>query len=629
MAGSWCPPYTGGTADVYVSNAHLLFLDRGTEVYNRAMNDLAQLMPTWLQPVDFNIDFNTADPQATFNRPQRPDLDAGALEFRDPEIQIGPAPVFSPTSLQARAAPEVDVPAPSLTFGPRPDAPTIPLPVAPAPAEERAMPVMDSYVLPAVPTLEALSLPATPEITIAEATLERPTLIDPPFNQTWSFTPEPYTRVLVDQLVDTLRPMITGSAALPAAIEQALYERGLGRITRETQTQVDQAYSEFAARGFTEPTGMLNGRIIALRQQGQTAAAEASRDVMIRHFELMYEQQRFAITQGAALEGVLINLHIEEQRFLLEAAKFQMDAALAVVNYRVQVFNAQMQAYATEAQVARDRIQAQLAKIEIYRAQLEGLRVRGELNTQQVQLYEAQLRSIQTLVEIYKGKVDVVRVQADIDMQQIEKYKAELQAYNERWNAYVAEWRGYSASVEGESKRVDIFRSLVDMQAKRVDAWATGVNVDIERARLEQQAYGVQMQGWEAQITRLRAALAAEQARLGAVAASADAQARMYAADAQVEVSASAAADRTFELGLRRDEASLNAQLKRADMLIEQARFIQSQLTEIKKAKAQISSQLAASTMSAVNYSAGVSSSVSKGQSCSTSFNFNGEVGDA
>lgn len=113
------------------------------------------------------------------------------------------------------------------------------------------------------------------------------------------------------------------------------------------------------------------------------------------------------------------------------------------------------------------------------------------------------------------------------------------------------------------------------------------------------------------------------------MATSADAQARMYAADAQVETAASAAADRTFELGLRKDEADLNAQLKRADMLIEQARFIQSQLTEIKKSKAQISSQLAASTMSAVNYSAGVSSSVSKGQSCSTSFNFNGDVGDA
>ena len=128
---------------------------------------------------------------------------------------------------------------------------------------------------------------------------------------------------------------------------------------------------------------------------------------------------------------------------------------------------------------------------------------------------------------------------------------------------------------------------------------------------------------------QLRAALAAEQARLGAVATSTDAQARMYTADAQIETAASAAADRTFELGLRRDEASLNAQLKRADMLIEQARFIQSQLTEIKKAKAQINSQLAASTMSAVNYSANVSGCVSKGQSCSTAFNFNGEVGDA
>lgn len=629
MPSTWCPPYTGGTADVYVSDAHHLFLDRGTEVYNLAVSNLQQMLPTWLAPVDFNIDFHTPDPQATYTRPQPPEIDDSALEFRDPNLPVGPAPVYAPTPLVSRTAPDVDVAAPTLSFAPRPNAPTIPLPAEPAPAADLVMPVMDSYTLPSVPTLQQLTLPTPPTITIEEATLTRPMFVDPPFNQSWSFTPEPYTRVLVDELTATLRPMIVGSAAIPAAIEQALFERGTGKITLDTQQQVDQAYIEFAARGFSEPQGQLNGRIIELRQAGQHSVAEASRDVMIRHYELMYEQQRFAITQGAALEGVLINLHIEEQRFLLEAAKFQMDAALAVVNYRVQAFNAQMQAYAIDAQVARDRIQAELAKLEVYRAQLEGVRLLGELNVQQAQLYEAQLRGVQTLVEIYKTKVDAVRVRAEADMQAVEKYKAQLQAYNERWNAYTAEWRGYSSSVEGESKRVDIFRSLVDMQAKRVDAWATSTNVDIERARLEQQTYGVQMRGWEAQITRLQAALGAEQARLAAAATAVDAKVRVFSAEAQVEVAASAAADRTFELGLRKDEADLNAQLKRAEMLISQTQFLQSQLNEIQKAKAQISAQLAASSMSAVNYSAGVSSSVSKGQSCSTSFSFNGEVGDA
>lgn len=629
MPSTWCPPYTGGTADVYVSDAHHLFLERGTAVYNLAVSNLQNLSPLWLTPVDFQIDFHTADPQSTYNRPLPPDIDESKLEFRDPNIQIGTPPAFSPTPLQAREAPEVDVTPPTLTFAPRPESPIVPLPTEPVPPAELVMPVMDGYTLPPVPTPQQLNLPTPPVISIPEMTLDRPEFVDPPFTQNWSFTPTAYTRVLVDELVDTLRPMIVGSPALPAAIEQALFDRGIGKITLDTQQKVDQAYTEFAARGFSAPQGPLLAGILELRQAGQHSVAEASRDVMIRHFELMYEQQRFAITQGAALEGVLINLHIEEQRFLLEAAKFQMDASLAVVNYYVQVFNAKMQAYATEAQVARDRVQAELAKLEIYRSQLEGVRLLGELNTQQVQLYEAQLRGVQTLVDIYKTKVDAVRVQSEVDMQAIEKYKAQLQAYSERWNAYTAEWRGYSSSVEGESKRVDIFRSLVDMQAKRVDAWATSTNVDIERARLEQQTYGVQMRGWEAQITRLQAAIGAEQARLAAAATAVDAKVRLFAAEAQIEVAASAAADRTFELGLRKDEADLNAQLKRAEMLIAQTQFLQSQLNEIQKAKAQISSQLAASTMSAVSYSAGVSSGVSKGQSCSTSFSFSGEVGDA
>lgn len=54
-----------------------------------------------------------------------------------------------------------------------------------------------------------------------------------------------------------------------------------------------------------------------------------------------------------------------------------------------------------------------------------------------------------------------------------------------------------------------------------------------------------------------------------------------------------------------------------------------SQSGEIQRAKAQISSQLAASTMSAVNYGASVSSGRSKSSSCSQNFSFQGEIADA
>ncbi|HRO59339.1 MAG TPA: hypothetical protein PKZ27_02815 [Rhodocyclaceae bacterium] len=625
---TWCP-ISNTLAEVLVDDAHAKFMAQGTQTYNLAVANLEGLNDIAMAPFEFNVSFDYANPQAMFNRPQRPDLDDGALAFRDPNLPIGPAPGFTARELTFTDAPDIDVPDPILNFVARPTAPNVAVPSAPGDRIDITLPVPPDYVLPAVPTMDELQLPTLPAIELAEFTANRPEFVEPPFLETWSFTPEPYTERLVQELTDTLRPMIIGSQTLPLAIERAIFERGRSRIEVEANRNVEQAISEFATRGFTEPQGQLSGRVSEIRQGGQNATAEQSREAMIRQFELSLEQQRFAITQGAALEGTLIQLHVEEQRFLLEAAKFQMESSLAVVNFRVQVFNAQMQAYSIDAEVFRTRIQAELAKVELFRAQLEGERLRGEINMQRVQLYEAQLRSIGVMADFYKTQVDTVKVQADINMQGIERYKAELSAYETRWNAHVAEWRGYSSAVEGESKRVDIYRALVDATAKRVDAWATRNTFELDSERLRMQQHTVQTDVWRAGITRLEAMLGAERARLAAVSTGFDARARIYTADAGVEQAASAAADRSFELGLARERAEVDTQLKNAEMHIQQLQFLLAQAIEIQKAKAQIASQLAASTMAAVNYGASTSTSNQRGQSCSTQFQFAGEIADA
>lgn len=625
---TWCP-ISNTLAEVLVDQAHVKFMDQGTRTYNLAVSNLNALNEITMEPFEFNVSFDYADPQATFNRPPRPDLDDSALEFRDPNIPIGPAPNFTARDLSFSDAPDINIPEPVMNLPGKPAAPNVAMPTAPADPIDINMPLPPDYELPPVPTMMDLQLPDVPDVQMPEFQVERPEFVEPPFLETWEFTPEPYTERLVQELTDTLKPMIVGSETLPQAIERAIFERGRSRIEVETNRNVSQAIDEFASRGFSEPQGQLSGRVSEIRQAGQNAVAEQSREAMIRQFELSLEQQRFAITQGAALEGTLIQLHVEEQRFLLEAAKFQMESALAVVNFRIQVFNAQMQAYAIDAQVFRDRIAAEMSKVELYRTQLEGERIRGELNRQHVALYEAKLSALNTMAQFYKTQVDAVEVQARINMQAIERYKAEMSAYETRWNAHVAEWRGYGVAVEAETKQVDIYRAMVDAAAKRVDAWASRNSFDLDAERLRMQQHTVQTDVWRSQIDRLRAMLDGERARLAAVSTSFDARARLYQADGAVEATASAAADRSFELGLARERAEVDTQLKNAEMHIGQLEFLLSQAVEIQKAKAQVASQLAASTMAAVNYGATTSTGNTRSNSCSTNFTFAGEIADA
>ncbi len=629
MASTWCPDLSADAAVTLVGSAHDKFMELGAQTYSLAISNLDGLNSVRLDPVDFNVDFRFADPQATFQRPRRPDLDDGALEFRAPDVPLPSAPGFAAAPISISEAPELDAQPPTLAFGAKPTTPSVVEPTLPIDPAEIVLPLEPNYVLPQVPTFEALNLPAVPNISLPEFDAEKPVFIEPPFNDTWQFEATPYVSTLVDTLTSTLKPMIIGSQALPKIIEDAIFQRARSRIELETHRNVDQAVAEFGARGFAEPQGMLAGRILEIRQTGQSAVAEVSRDAAIKQFEESLANQRMAIAQGAALEGTLAQLHTEEQKVLLQAATFQRESVIAVLNARISVFNARLQAYQTDAQVLRDRIQAELAKVEVFRAQIEGERARGEINEQRVRLYESQLRGVTTLADFYRTRVEAVKVQADINRFGIDKYRAQVDAYEARWRAHVAEWQGYTASVEGEGKRADLYRTLVDANAKRVDAWAASNNMQFEAERLRMAQHGVNLDVWRAGIARWDATLSGERDRLAAVGQAFDAKARIYSADAGVEQVASAAADRSFELGLARERASVEAQLQHAQMRIQQMLGLLSQSGEIQRAKAQISSQLAASTMSAVNYGATVSSGRSKSSSCSQNFSFQGEIADA
>lgn len=630
MTNTWCPDLSGDTAVALVGAAHSTFIERSTQTYNSALQQLTALSSIKLEPYEFSVSFNYANPQATFVRPQKPNLDTADLQFKNPGTDLAAAPAFSGTNLVIDDAPGFDdIPVPTIAYNAQPNTPNVAVPTEPAGQTSLVMPYAPNYTLPAPPTFESLNLPVVPAVALPEWALDTPKWEEPNFTEAWTFQPEAYTSTLVSTLVEALKPMIQAPAGLPVVIERALFDRNRSRIEVETSRAVDQVWADSAGRGFDIPQGISLDQVRQLRQNAQGSMAEASRDVLIRQMELALEQQRFAITQGAALEATLIELHNQRQSYLLQAATFARDSALAVLNYRVQVFQMRMTAYQAEASVFRDRIQAELGKVEVYRAQLDGQRMIGEMNDQLVRRYTAQIQAVNSIADFYRTQVETVRIQADIQMQAIEKYRAQIQGYTARWQAYQAEIGGYTAGIQAQAAKVDLYRSMVDAQAKRIDAWATASNIEVERAKLNLSEHNQQLTVWRAGLEKMEALLGVERARLTAVGQSWDAQARIYAASADVESSASAAADRSFQLGLESERENVDTQLKVAEMKTRNTEFLAQQMAEIQRAIAQIAAQLAASTMSAVNYGASISSGRSKSSSCSTNFSFSGETSDA
>lgn len=625
---TYCPLY-GDVASLVVGNAQDHFFELGAQTYANAANALNSLMNINVTappapPVSFDFD-GVLQP---FQRPPRPDMD-GDMAFVMPAAPGAPPEAGALAELVLDPQPTIDATAPVLSFPNKPDTPSIAAPTPPSVNFNLLMPTEPDAPLPALPAFDELNLPTVPAIDFAQMTSTLPTLIEPPFDDDWGFEAEAYASDLKASLLAALDPMLKSKKALPEHIEAAIFQKGRNRIEIETNRGVEEAYAEFGSRGFDMPNGLVNASILELRQKGQDQIAQFSLEAAIKQYEETLGNLRHAIVHGAALEGTYINLHVEMQRFALEAARNQREGAVAVLNYRLGVFQARMEGYKAEASAVADRIRAELGKVELFRAQIEGERARGEINESRVRLYGEQVKAVGLLYDKYRTAMEAVKVQAEVEKIRVDAYKGEVDAYDARWRAHAAEWQGYSAGMEGEGRRVDVYKALLDGGMKRVDAWGIAQNVKVEASKLKLGYEGLKADTWKAGLSGFVAQVQAESARVGAVASTIDAKSRLYSADAQIEVAASAAADRSMQVGLQAVTANAEIQLKNADNALRRAQFLVENLISIRSTVAQVAGQLSASAMSAVNYSASTSSSMNTSQGCSTSFNFSGEVADA
>ncbi|MGD9643799.1 MAG: hypothetical protein AB7V08_13800 [Elusimicrobiales bacterium] len=626
IPSSFCTDPSTDPALAFVSGGYDTFVNLARDSYELAIEQTNALNNFEVQPLEFNVSFNFDGQLAPFQRPIKPELNLDGLNFQDPGTVAAP-PTFEPGDIPLEDAPTFDQEAPLLAFGAKPAAPAIVAPTMPA-LNEPTIPLEPDYVLPEVPTFEQLNLPTPPSIALPTFTAVAPTFNVPDLTQEWSFNPEEYASGLLDATKAKILEWYQGGTGLPEAIEDALFDRAMGRVDQGNTADLQLARDIHSSLGFTEPNGLLNGRVMVVMQKGKDERAKFSRELTIRFHEEELVNMRQAVQQGIALEQVLINLHVEEQRLLLSAAQFLRESEVAVLNARVAIFNAQLSAYQTEAQVLEARIRAELAKVEVFKAQIEGERVRGEINEQRVRQYEAQIRAVQAMADFYRTRVEAVQAETEINRQRVLVFQAQTDAFAKRWDAYGRQLDAYRADIDGQKAIGEIYESSARAFASRVNAFDVSQRTRYERERLRVTAHGQQLQAWRGQLDVLLALIQKEQGRISSVAQSVDAQARMYQADAAVETAASAATDRSFELGLRKEEARTSVALKQAEVKIQEAIQLLQVLLRARETQAQVIGQLSSSAMSAVNFSAGLSSSRSKGESCSTSVSWSGEATD-
>lgn len=513
-------------------------------------------------------------------------------------LDAGTAPEFAATS------PDVDLsiaaPTPfSQDLPVEPQLSTVTLPDAVA------------LAIPDAPDLVGINLPSVPVLNLPTFSATVPEAPLAPDVGTFSFAETQYTSTLLEALKARLLEWVNGAATgIAAAVEQAIWNRAREREALNASRKVREVSREFARRGFSKPQGALSVALNDALQELQNRDAELSRDVAIKQAELEQSNRRFAFEQAWQVESGLISYSNQIAQRAFEAAKFALSIAVEVYQARVAQFDAEVKAFGVRADAFRVELQAELAHLEVFRAEIEAQKLVGEINQQQVEVYRALLEGVKARIDVYRTEVEAANVMAAVNRTVIEAYGARVGAYEALVKAKAAEYDGYATRVKAEVSKVDVFRAQADAYRSQVEGFTALVN-----ARAQEKAIELKIKQ-EAPIDLFKARTEAFRSLVGAEGERVRAEASAYQADADVYRSTVQALSSRADAEATLFKAESDVQVAEGNLRIEAAKAniqkLMQQVTllsESVRAGAQVSAQLAAAALSAVNLSGGISSS--------------------
>lgn len=497
--------------------------------------------------------------------------------------------------------------------------PLLSFPVAPAGFTELAPTAPGVNVAYVDPGL-SVQLPNAPELmslnTVTFGGINLPT-IDPDAIPTLTLV-EPsireyvpgaqYTSALLtatrSSLLDTIQ---NGGTGLNPSVEQAMWDREREREARARSDALAEL-DRMEELGFALPPGVWNANRIKIATESDATNRGSSREIAIKQAELAYAAGKDRLDLAVNLEAKSMDYSNQVEQRLFEATRYATEAGISIYNAKVQAYAAFLDAYKTKVQIYTAQVQAQIALVDVYKAEIEAEQAKGEINRVLVDQYKAQIEAAMSAVEIYKAQLQGIQIKADIEKTKIEMYGAQVQAFGQKVNAYTAGVEGYRAGLQAEQTKQDVFRSQVEAFSAQVTAAAKQIDARIAAFRGRLDANAELWTGYKAQIEGQTAQVQGVNAYNQSLVAGYEGQVRAVTSYNEVQTKAWQAA---IDEALQVTQVGIKAAEANAQMYI----TTRSLATDAAKVGAQVSAQLGAAALNAINWSQHISTSVSTSNS--------------
>lgn len=291
--------------------------------------------------------------------------------------------------------------------------------------------------------------------------------------------------------------------------------------------------------------------------------------------------------------------------------------------------NSKLQEAKTKVDLYATQLQSNNTLVDVYKNQILSLNAVVENNSYKLQnaknlvdLYATQIQSNDANVELYKNQIAATNAILEGDSKKLQNAKNQVDIYTAQIQANGAHVDLYGSQVKAKSLETEEFKAKADAYAARMKAFASYSDTISSQIQSDIQSYKAQM---DAYIAKLESLIKAEELRASvnsSLVPAFDALAKMYIADNAVEEKKADVDLKAAEISINNAMIAKEIALKNASETASNVLQYNSLLFDAQKSIAQVQSQLAASTMAAINVGASMGSNVSSDQN----FNYNYEL---
>lgn len=500
---------------------------------------------------------------------------------------------------------------PVLMFGEAPAPFSEPAPDAPGVDTSYVMPELD-LTLPAAPNLltlnigrfDGVSLPTLDE-TVPELTAVAPTVVD--------YVPGSYyTSELLSALQATLADRIAnGGTGIPAAAENAIWDREREREFIASDDAI-RDLERLESLGYALPPGVYLDARLRVNTEMRARQISLGREIMIKQAELEMENIRQSLVTATQLEATLVGYNNQVEQRLFESSKYATEAGIEIYNAKVRAYAAFLDAYKTKVNIYEARIRGELAKVEVYRAQLQAEETKATVNNSLVNQFKVQTDAALANVEVFKARVLAIQSKAELEKLKINIFGEQVRAYTAKIGSYTAGVEGFRALVMAEGSKQEAFKAKVQAYATNVDAVVKTIEARIEE-------YKGKIAGKVAEWEGYKAAYQGEASRAQAINQSNQSLVEGFRAEVAGTTGYNEVLTKQWQVTLdqaqRTSEIGVTAAKANAELYV----TTRSLALDAAKVGSQVSAQIAAASLNAVNYS--YSNSLGYSGNASNSFN--------